>query len=118
MRRGAGASTVRLDIHEQRLVLTLSRRNLLALLHKLDWPGSAREITGGDAYFDGTPIDFRFAVRCEDDAEHYAKRPEPPGPMHPESEQFIRDNAESSSSADESAGGTGSAGVTGFRSGS
>lgn len=84
---------MRLDISDSRLVLTLSRRNLLALLHKLDWPESAREISGGDSYFDGVPIAFRFAVRCEDDAEHYAKRPEAPGLMHPESEKFISDNA-------------------------
>jgi hypothetical protein len=85
----------RLDLHveESRRVatVTLSRRNLLTLLHKLDMPGSARTITNSDCWLNGT-LDrgLTLVLRCEDDAEHYSKRPDPPGPMHPASEAFIR----------------------------
>ena len=70
--------------------VTLSRRNLLALLHKLDMPGSARMLRNGNVEIDGDYApDFAFVLRCEPDAEHYAKRPDPPGAMHPSTESFI-----------------------------
>jgi hypothetical protein len=85
----------RLDLHvepTQRLaVVTLSRRNLLTLLHKLDMPTSFRTITNSDCWLNGTLApDLTLVLRCEDDEEHYSKRPDPPGPMHPASEAFIR----------------------------
>jgi|SRR5665213_906014 len=71
-------------------VVTLSRRNLLALLHKLDMPGSARMLYNSDVEIDGEYApDFAFVLRCEADGEHYAQRPDPPGPMHPNTESFI-----------------------------
>lgn len=75
------------DVTETRTVaeVVLSRRNLLAFLHKLDMPGSARTIQSNDA-----PEGFMLRVRCEDDDEHYGRRPFPPGPMHPDTEEFIR----------------------------
>lgn len=58
-------------------VLRLSRRNLQALLVKLDQPGSACTIIGGrDAP--------GFTVIAEDDDVHYSDRE--PGVMHPETE--------------------------------
>lgn len=69
----------------------MSRRNLLALLGKLDWPSSARTIVKGDCFRDGRPIDdvvLVYASRREDD-EHCARRAEPPGPMHPRTEACI-----------------------------
>jgi hypothetical protein len=68
--------------------VALCRRNLLALLHKLDMPGSARTL-----YAD-MPDGSRLVVTCEDDAEHYAGRV-PPGPLHPVTEAFVhaRDDA-------------------------
>lgn len=91
---------------ERRVVVTLSRRNLLALLHKLDVPGSARQIESNHSYEDGilTPFDIAEALggeippttlvlRVEDDDEHYANRPAP-GPMRPSTESFIRERGE------------------------
>lgn len=62
--------------------IVLSRRNLLALLHKLDMEGSARTLTGYD-----TTGCVPIVVRCENDAEHYVGRE--PGPMHSATEAFI-----------------------------
>lgn len=65
--------------------VTLSRRNLLALLQKLDMEGSARTLTS-----DHCPPGLELVVRAEDDQEHYSDRVEPPGPIHPSTEAFIR----------------------------
>jgi hypothetical protein len=76
------------------VVVTLSRRNLLALLHKLEMPGSARMLTNGDCYVDGEPVsDHVLILRVEEDDEHYAKRPEPAGPVHPATERFLRERS-------------------------
>jgi len=84
------------------VVVTLSRRNLLALLHKLDMPGSMRTLTNNDCFEDGvqTPLpddagvsdDMKptvLVLRCEDDAEHYGRRELGPGLMHPATETFV-----------------------------
>ena len=57
--------------------ITLSERNLRALLAKVDQPGSARTLEGGSTA-EGV------VVRSETDAEHYEGRPAPPGVLHPE----------------------------------
>lgn len=85
---------------ERRVEVTLSRRNLLALLHKLDMPGSTRQLDNTDCYEDGvqTPVSLgddqtpptTLVLRCEDDDEHYAKRVLGPGVMHPDTEQFVQ----------------------------
>lgn len=83
---------MRLEIKgdDARMRIVLSRRNLLALLHKLDMPGSARTIEGHYIYVDGIllPADGAFLVSSEDDEEHYAGRV-PAGIMHQETEMFI-----------------------------
>lgn len=96
----------RLDIvntaGERLVVVTLSRRNLLALLHKLEMPGSRRQIENNDCYEDGVQTPWypgeeeqtdlprtTLVLSCEDDAEHYGRRPVGPGVMHPETEQFV-----------------------------
>jgi hypothetical protein len=85
---------MRADLHvgsvEGGLVLvTLSRRNLLALLAKLDEQVSGRKITGGYVFCDDDLLDgVTLAVRSEPDEEHYADR-EPPGPMSPTTEAGI-----------------------------
>jgi hypothetical protein len=89
---------------ERRVEVTLSRRNLLTLLQKLDMPGSMRQIENNDCYEDGVQTPFypgedqgsdlartRLVLRCEDDGEHYAKRPAGPGPMHPATERFVQE---------------------------
>jgi hypothetical protein len=64
------------------MIITLSKRNLLSLLHKLEMPGSHCTIVKPD----GT------IVVVESDEVHYADRPEgSPGPMHPDTEAFVRD---------------------------
>ncbi len=74
--------------------ITLSRRNLLSLLAKLDGhpPDSACMIGGGaDA--------LGFYVKAEEDDVHYADRVVPPGwkpygVMHQETEEAIRKERE------------------------
>jgi len=65
---------MRLRITPGVICVALSRRNLLVLLSKLDWPESRRTIT-----FDtGEGVDL--VVVAEDDTTHYAGRETPPGP--------------------------------------
>jgi hypothetical protein len=66
--------------------ITLSQRNLLALLAKLDGypPDSVCTITTTG------PDGPMLVVHAEDDEEHYGERPEPPGPMVPDTEARIR----------------------------
>lgn len=71
-------------------LVTFSRRNLLALLHKLEMPGSARTLTSMDAYVSGVAVSsLMLIIRVEDDEAHYRDRPFPAGPMHPDTEVFI-----------------------------
>jgi hypothetical protein len=74
--------------------VTLSQRNLLALLHKLDMPGSARRLENNVVYLDGELSDSTILVLCcENDDEHYADPARlggPPGEMHPDTEEFVR----------------------------
>lgn len=70
------------------VTVILSRRNLLALLHKLEMEGSARTIVS--EFEDGTSL----TMKSETDDEHYnhpARDPRAvhPGRMHPETENFI-----------------------------
>ena len=60
--------------------VTLSRRNLLALLHKLDWEDSERTIAKSQ---DGILV----TLVVEEDDEHYGDGEF--GIMHPETERFI-----------------------------
>lgn len=81
------------DGEETEFKLTLSRRNLLVLLHKLDMPGSARTFTNRYVYIDGMLVEPGRAVvvvSCEDDDVHYLGR-EPAGDMHPDTEQFVKE---------------------------
>lgn len=72
--------------------VTVSRRNLFALLHKLDMPGSARTLVNGDCWVNGEETELATLILCcEEDDEHYARRGDPPGPMHPKTEAFIRE---------------------------
>jgi hypothetical protein len=64
------------------VTVRLSRRNLLALLHKLDMEGSARTLT---RWCD----ELHVTVIAEEDEEHYGGRPF--GTMHPQTEAFIAD---------------------------
>lgn len=91
----------RLELSPGVVTVTLSRRNLLALLHKLDWPPSARTIINQDCYRDDEPVDdVLLVLRAEDNAEHYRRRPHPPGVMHPYTEASI-DEHTPPSAADE-----------------
>lgn len=79
----------RLLLRPGQVEVVLSCRNLLALLSKLELPGSARTLVHRDCYRDGLPVnDVILILRVEDDDAHYVARP-PPGPMHPFSEAFI-----------------------------
>lgn len=88
--------------NERRVEVVLSRRNLLALLHKLDMPGSARQLENNDCWEDGMQTPYYpgeelgndlprtvLVLRCEDDDEHYGKREAGPGAMHPDTEAFV-----------------------------
>jgi hypothetical protein len=65
--------------------LVLSKRNLLALLHKLEMVGSARTIIFGDR-------GWTFVIKSESNEEHYRDRI--PGAMHPQTEAFIEENSD------------------------
>jgi hypothetical protein len=68
--------------------LTLSRRNLLSLLHKLEMPGSHRTIVKQlDSTRNNMAGPGEIAVVAVTDEECYADRD--PGPMHPDTEQFV-----------------------------
>ena len=66
------------------LEVVLSKRNLLALLHKVEQPESCKSLV---KYPDGQSV----LVRVESDKEHYANRDVSPGPMTPDTEAFISD---------------------------
>lgn len=75
--------------------VTLSRRNLLALLHKLDMPDSARRLENNVVFVEGEHTEDMILILCccEDDAEHYAdarRHGALPGEMHPDTETFIQ----------------------------
>jgi hypothetical protein len=60
------------------MIVTLSRRNLLSLLAKLEEPGSHRTIIKPDGVM----------VIAESDELHYGNRFFPPGPMSPSTERL------------------------------
>jgi hypothetical protein len=73
------------------ITVVLSKRNLLALLHKVDQEWSRKTITNDFIWLEGellpvNTVDFNIIV--EPDSEHYSGR-ETPGEMHHESEAFI-----------------------------
>ncbi len=70
------------------IVVRLSQRNILALLHKLCMPGSAREIIkwSEDQSGVGLPSE-QVAIRVATDDEVYGARR--PGEMHPDTERFV-----------------------------
>lgn len=83
---------MRLELSAREITVVLSRRNLLALIHKLDMPGSARTLVGRHTLADGAQTAApALIVKVEGDEEHYAKRAAGPGEMHPETEEFIAD---------------------------
>jgi hypothetical protein len=65
------------------VVVTLSRRNLLTLLAKLDGHPSNSACT---ILLPGGGEGPELLVRAEENDAHYQTRPEPPGPMHPDTE--------------------------------
>lgn len=76
--------------------VVLSRKNLLALLHKLDMPGSGREIHNDFCFVNGEEDrSIKLILNCEDDDEHYAHASRGEftmaGTMHPDTEAFIAD---------------------------
>lgn len=74
--------------------LTLSKRNLLALLHKLEMEGSARTLQTTNWYYMDKRVDGHVMEVCvEPDDEHYRERT--PGPMHISTERFIKTMEES-----------------------
>ena len=81
------------DLDEKPLVqVVLSKRNLLALLHKVDQDWSQKTITNDYIYVNGEllpPEVVDFVIIAEPDEEHYADRDAPPGPMIDRTEAFI-----------------------------
>jgi hypothetical protein len=71
------------------VVVTLSKRNLLALLHKTSDAGSARELRASQCYIDGdaAPITLELVVRSESDETHYEESPA--GPLTAATEAFV-----------------------------
>lgn len=73
---------MRFYVRDNEIEVVVSRRNLRAGLHKLDMPGSARELQSTDG-----PPGALLRLRFEDDAEHYKTRA--PGLMHPDTERSL-----------------------------
>jgi hypothetical protein len=74
---------MRLDLATRtEVVVTLSRRNLLTLLAKLDGHPSNSACSIFLAGDEGPGL----LVRGEENDAHYGNRPAPPGAMHPETE--------------------------------
>lgn len=66
--------------------IALSRRNLAAMLHKLDYfPDSALRIESDPECFGG----WQLVFTGETDQDHYGDRPLPPGLMHPWTEYHL-----------------------------
>lgn len=81
---------MKLDLRDGHVLVLLSRRNLLALLHKLHLRGSARTLVCGDNNVNSEPTgDAVLVVQVEDDAQHYGTRLAPPGAMHPATERAL-----------------------------
>jgi hypothetical protein len=72
---------------ERRIEVTLSVRNLRALLSKVEEMGDS-----ACTLFCTTEEGWRLVVRAEADEQHYAGRE--PGPMHPVTEAHLRRNDE------------------------
>ena len=77
----------KIDITNKRVIVTLSKRNLLALISKIGRPESAatiyKSVDGGYTLFVAGVLD----------TEHYIDRK--PGLMHPKDEAFIQAYKES-----------------------
>lgn len=89
---------MRLDRVDTEVVeVVLSRRNLLALLAKLDGfpPDSANTIL-----FPGDEAQPTLVVRAESDDRHYGRREAGAGPMHPATESRLRTTSTTRPSAD------------------
>ena len=70
-----------LKTSDRLVIVTLSKRNVLSLLHKLEMEGSKRTLTR-------ECDDGKLVVKVEPNAEHYGTRQ--PGVMHPKTEEFVR----------------------------
>lgn len=83
--------------HTLQAKVTLSRRNILALLHKLDMQGSHRRLENTMVFIESEYSDnLMLVLCCEEDDEHYdddrrLANQGIPGRMHPETETFIRE---------------------------
>jgi hypothetical protein len=82
---------MRLAMTDRVVLVTLSERNLAALLHKLTLGyDSARMLVSGDVYRDGLAIDgVMLAVRVETNDEYYSGRPGSAGETDPDTAAFI-----------------------------
>jgi hypothetical protein len=76
---------LKVDTGSRVVEITLSRRNLLSMLHKLDHMGDSAL-----AIFRQMPNGWFLTFRGEHDETHYAQREA--GEMHPLTEKFVRTN--------------------------
>lgn len=77
---------MRLELDEDSVKVVLSKRNLLALLAKVDDPDSAKTI-----FMESAADGKTLWVRVEPDIVHYEDRPYGPGRMHHKAEKFIEE---------------------------
>lgn len=83
---------LRYDSGHRTHYVTLSRRNLLSLLHKIDgMENSAGTLVSFNCFVDGEQdMSHTVWVKIEPDEVHYADRE--PGLMHPETEEFLKNH--------------------------
>ena len=74
---------MKLKVENNLITVKLSKRNLLAMLHKVDSSDSAKTL------FKQTDDDYKLVMIAETDDEHYHPD-ESAGKMHPSAEEFIK----------------------------
>jgi hypothetical protein len=75
---------VNVEISGDKVVVTLSRSNVNALLHKLDWEPSYRTI------YRLCENNRVLVLVAQEDEEHYTQRESPRGAMHPDTEEYLQ----------------------------
>jgi hypothetical protein len=79
---------MRLDFRDREALVTLSKRNLLALIGNVGGALSVRVLTGGYVYRDGALVDDTLLiVRCETESDCTER--EPPGQLQLATEFFV-----------------------------
>jgi len=67
---------MRLELHPDVVVVSLSGRNVLSLLNTLFSPRPAPLLVGHESYRDGHEVNLPLVIQIESDTAHYRRRGE------------------------------------------